>query len=440
MPDGEMAVMVSASRARNSCKPGRIAYLTGRYPEVSLTFILREVEALRALGVDVVTCSLQKTPPEQHPGLLEKTAAANTFNVQESAKNPLVLLAAQRYVLTQTGRYFDALRLAWKTRAPGLRAALYQLVYFVEATVLARHLEREGVTHLHNHFVFGSATVAMLAAHLVRIPFSFTLHGPADLFEPYRWALDEKTTRAAFVATISNYARSQLMFFSDPGDWHKIRIIHCGVEPARYETPDVPEASVPEAGALQLLFVGRVAPVKGLRVLLKGIEKLRDEFPGLRLTLVGDGPDRAEIEAAAAPLGDHVHFTGYLSQEDVSRAMHACDIFVLPSFAEGVPVVLMEAMASGRPVVATQVAGVGELVQDGENGLLVLPGDVESLVEAIRTLAHDPDRRRRMGEAGRARVGADFDSMIEAARLVTLFTQEAGDAVRPEPHTRDAQS
>ncbi len=407
----------------------RIAYFTGRYPEVSLTFILREVEALRARGAEVVTCSLQRTPAAQHPGPAEKAAAASTFNVQQAARNPMTLLAAQAYAVTRPARYFRALALAWRTRSPGLKAALYQIFYFVEATLLARHLEREKIEHLHNHFVFGSATVAMLASELTDIPFSFTLHGPADLFEPYRWALQEKTARAAFVATISNYARSQLMFFSDPEDWHKIRIVHCGVDPTRYDGPPADR----QDDELHLLFVGRIDPVKGLRVLLEAVEQLVPEFPGLRLTLVGDGPDRTAIEAAAAPLGAHVRFTGHLSQEAVAAEMRNCDICVLPSFAEGVPVVLMEAFASVRPVVATQVAGVGELVEDGTSGFLVPPGDADSLAERIRMLARDPGLRRRMGTAGRETVKAHFDSMAEAGRLLALFCGQDGGAIRPEP-------
>ena len=212
----------------------RVAYLTGQYPEVSLTFILREVEALRALGMDVRTCSIRRTPPEQHPGPAEKEAARTTFHVLEAVRNPLRLIGAQLSLLRHPGRYFGALALAFKMRSPGIKSLLYQLIFFAEATILACHLSREGVQHLHNHFTFGSATVAMLVSKLIDIPFSFTLHGPADLLEPYRWRIDEKTARARFVATISHYARSQIMFFSDPAHWDKIRIIHCGVEPARW--------------------------------------------------------------------------------------------------------------------------------------------------------------------------------------------------------------
>lgn len=400
----------------------RIAYLTGQYPEVSLTFILREVEALRALGAEVLTCSIRQTPPEQHPGQAEKAEAANTFHVLKTARNPLKFLAAQSYAIRKPRQYFGALALAIRTRSPGMRALLYQLIFFIEATILARHLEREKVEHLHNHFVFGSATVAMLASKLTGIPYSFTLHGPADLFEPYRWHLDEKTAQARFVSTISHYARSQLMFFSDPDHWHKIKIIHCGVDPELYAKAAGPALPARHKDEIRLLFVGRLAPVKGLRVLLDALKGLAEDLPQLRLVLVGDGPDRKNLEAAAAPLGDMVHFTGYLSQAEVAQAMQACDIFVLPSFAEGVPVVLMEAMASLKPVIATQVAGVGELVEDGTNGFIVPPGDVKNLTRRIRQLVEDPDLRARMGQQGRTKVCADFDISGEAARLAGLFS------------------
>lgn len=409
-------------------KPPKIAYLTGQYPEVSLTFILREVEALRALGAEVKTCSIRRTPPEQHPGPAEKEAARTTFHVLEQAKNPLSFLAAQSYLLTRPGRYFAALKLAWKTRSPGLKAALYQLVYFVEALILARYLEREKIDHLHNHFVFGAATVAMLQKELTGIPYSFMLHGPADLFEPYRWALSEKAARARFVTVISNFARSQLMFFSDPAHWDKYHIIHCGVTPERYTGLQAQRND----DEIRLVFVGRLAPVKGLRVLFKVLERLRPELPNLRMTIVGDGPDRARLEAAAQNLGDMVHFTGYQSQDDVAQTLANSDICVLPSFAEGVPVILMEAFAAGLPVIATQVAGVGELVTDGENGFLVPPSDEDSLATRIQTLAANPDLRKQMGASGQAKVKADFDIQHEADRLLQLFQNAENLLTRPD--------
>ncbi|MEM1340773.1 MAG: glycosyltransferase [Pseudomonadota bacterium] len=402
----------------------KLAYLTGEYPAVSHTFILREIEALRALGLEVETCSVRRTGAEHHRGPAEQAAAASTFYLLHKAKNPAVLLRALADGLAQPKPFFSTLALAWRRRQPGLRAALYQLIYFAEALILARHLRGLGVTHLHNHFAGSSATVSMLTSALSGIPFSFTLHGPADLAEPVHWGLGEKISRAAFVACISHYARSQAMLMSAPEHWDRLRIIHCGVTPALYERPR--QAS----DGLHLVFVGRLAPVKGLRVLLTALTHLPDR-DDIRLTIVGDGSERAALEALAAPLGTRVRFTGYQSQEEVAQILASAHAFVLPSFAEGVPVVLMEAMASGLPVIATRITGVPELVEDGVSGHLVTPGDPAALSQAIQALA-DADTRA-MGQAGQIKVRAEFDIAEEAARLAALFRGQGGQAIRPEP-------
>jgi glycosyltransferase involved in cell wall biosynthesis len=405
----------------------RVAYLTGEYPAVSHTFILREVLALRQLGVEVKTASVRRTGPEHHRGEAEKEAARTTFYLLAAARSPATLLGAQIAALSHPKRYFATLARAWALRAPGLRAALYQLFYFVEATILARWLKANGIGHLHNHFAGPSASVSMLAARLAEIPYSFTLHGPADLAEPARWKLGEKIAEARFVACISHYARSQAMLLSDPAHWEKLKIVHCGVEPDLYERDRV----ATDDPRLHLVFVGRLAPVKGLRVLIEALKTHggRD----VRLTIVGDGTERGALEALAASLGNMVRFTGYLSQDEVADLLATADAFALPSFAEGVPVVLMEALAAGLPVIATRITGVPELVEDGVAGFLVSPGDAHALADAIGRLAALPDRGRGMGAAGRARVQAEFDIAREAARLATLFAGESGDDLRPAP-------
>jgi glycosyltransferase involved in cell wall biosynthesis len=404
-----------------------IGYLTGEYPAVSLTFIQREVEALRTHGFEVVTCSIRRTPPDQHPGAAEKEAARTTFYVLEAAKRPATFLAAQAAALARPGRWLRALGLALGTARPGLRGFFWQLFYFAEAAVLARHLQAAGATHLHNHFADSSANVAMLTSALSDIPFSYTLHGPAEIYDPLGWHFAEKTAQARFVLCISHFARSQAMLFSDPAHWDKLRIVHCGVTPARYGA-----AGQDTGEGLHLVFVGRLVPIKGVRVLVEAFGRARERVPGLRLTLVGDGTDRPHLEAMAAPHGDAIRFTGFLDQDAVAGMLATADALVLPSFAEGVPVVLMEAMASGRPVIATQTGGVSELVEDGVSGHIVPPGDAAALVEAIAALA-DPETRARMGHAGRARVVAEFDIDIEAARIAALLTGAGGDGIRPLP-------
>ena len=414
----------------------RLAYLTGEYPAVSHTFILREVEALRARGVAVETCSIRRTGPEHHRGPAEKEAARTTFHVLSATANLATLLRAGFAALRSPGRFFRAFGLALRTSPPGPRALLWQLFYFAEALVLARHLRARGITHLHNHFGNSSCSVAMLTSAISGIPFSYTMHGPAIFFEPRIWRIDEKIARATFVACISHFCRSQGMIFSDPIHWPKLRIVHCGINPARYGT--VPR----ETPGKRILFVGRLAAVKGVPVLLDAFARVLKDHPDAELTLVGDGPERPRIEARARALGcDHaVRFAGYLSQDEVTAELARADLFALPSFAEGVPVVLMEAMASRLPVVATRLAGIPELVEDGVSGRVVPPGDSAALAAALAELLSDPDLRARMGTAGRAKVEAEYDMAGEAARLAVLFRGAAGEALRPDPQGEQASS
>jgi glycosyltransferase involved in cell wall biosynthesis len=407
----------------------RIAYLTGEYPRATDTFIQREVAALRARGLTVETCSMRRTGAEHHTGPEQRDEAAGTFHVLEASLSPRRLIAAHLAAWRRPGAWLRALRLAWRTSPGGMAATVYQFIYLAEAAVLAQHLRARGLTHLHNHIAKSSCTVAMLASEMSGIPYSFTLHGPDIFYEPHRWRLDEKIARARFVACISHFARSQAMAFSDPQHWAKLHIVHCGVDPARY---DGPASDTPA----HLLFVGRLAAVKGVPVLLEALQGLIADHPGLRLTLVGDGPERAALEARAQGLGDHVDFVGYRSQDEVASLLREATALVLPSFAEGLPVVLMEALAARVPVVTTRIAGVAELVEDGESGLLVPPGDAVALRAALARVLDDPEMRARMGEAGRARVVDEFASESEAAWLAALFESYASgmppNTLRPE--------
>ncbi|MGR3635980.1 MAG: glycosyltransferase family 4 protein [Shimia sp.] len=398
-----------------------IAYLTGEYPRATDTFIQREVAALRDQGIDVHTCSIRRTGTEHLVGEEQRSEAANTFYVLAAAKSPITLIAAQFAALTRRpGGYFRALFLALKTAPPGLRGVLFQLFYFAEAAVLAQHLRKKGVRHLHNHIAKSSCTVAMLMSEMSGIPYSFTLHGPDIFFAPDHWRLDEKIARSKFVACISHFCRSQAMALSDPKHWHKLHIIHCGVDPSLY-------ADTPPPSGHHLLFVGRLAPVKGLPILLRALTPLIKDFADLKLTVIGDGPGRKALEHQAQTTGidDHVDFVGYKNQTEVAEALAQTDLFVLPSFAEGLPVVLMEAMAAARPVVTTQIAGVPELVDHGTSGLLVPPGDTHALTRAIASILADPKRAAEMGAHGRERVEVAFTVATEATRLAQLF--EAGE-------------
>ena len=408
----------------------RIAYLTGEYPRATDTFIQREVAALREQGVEVHTFSVRRTSTEHIVGPEQERERKETFYLLPSS--PLTILRAHLgFLLRSPARYLHALALAWSTRQTGIRGHLYQLFYFAEAGLLAGELLRREIGHLHNHFANSSCTVSMLAAELGGLTFSFTIHGPAIFFEPRRWRIDEKIKRALFVSCISHYCRSQAMVFAPVDCWKRMHIVHCGVDPSLYEM------APHEGQGRRLLYVGRLAATKGLPILMQSLASLRSRYPDLVLTVVGDGPDRTALEDQAAQLGvtPNMRFLGYRSQAEVRDEMRGADVFVLPSFAEGVPVVLMEALATGVPVVATRVAGVGELVEDGVSGYLVPPGDPIPLVGAVEKLIEDPALRSRFGAAGRARVEKEFDVRREAARLQSILTTalrgERGGEIRP---------
>jgi glycosyltransferase involved in cell wall biosynthesis len=414
----------------------RIAYVTSEYPAVSHTFILREVEALRRLGLEVETCSVRQTPVEHHRGPSEKAAAQSTFYILRALRRPVGLARALWALVRQPGRMVQTVGLAWRTRRPGAAGLAYQCIYLLEAAALAAHVTSRRITHIHDHFGANSCTVAMLASALTGVPFSFTLHGPSIFFEPRLARLDEKIARARFVACISHFCRAQGMIFADPEHWPRMRIVHCGIDPTRYG------GALPDPARKRLLLVGRLAAVKGVFVLLDALEHVLRRHPDTVLTLVGDGPERARIEAHVRDKGltEAVRMTGYLSQSEVADEMRRSDLFVLPSFAEGVPVVLMEAMASGLPVIASQVAGIGELVETGVSGRLINPGDVAGLAVAISEYLDPGVDRAGMGAVGRARVEAAFHIDKEAAWLAQLFTQlDAMPGLRP-PSDPDARN
>jgi len=397
---------------------GTVTYLTGHFPMVSHTFILREVLHLRRIGVRVATASVRRPDRGQLIGQHEIEAERSTFYLASAAANVVGLVHSHlRCIVGNPARWFNAAGLAWKTRHRGLAAWVRQLAYFLEAGLLASHMQQSNTKHLHNHFADSSYTVAMLASAMTGIPFSFTVHGPAEFYDVARWRLDEKVARAKFVACISHFTRSQMMLFSDQAHWHKLKIVHCGVEPEYYG------GAGRDVFGKRVLFVGRLVAVKGVRLLIEAVGQLRRSHPDLKLTIVGDGSERAALEALTSELGltDLVTFAGYRPQHAVADILRDTDMLVLPSFAEGVPIVLMEAMASRLPVIASQVAGVPELVEDGVTGFLVPPGDQVALANRLDALLSQPRLAAEMGKSGRIKVERDFDIEKEAAQLKALI-------------------
>jgi glycosyltransferase involved in cell wall biosynthesis len=407
--------------------PTRIAYLVGRYPALSKSFVLREVGALRELGLEIDTFSIWRSPPDQLLAEADRAEAARTFTFLP-LRPGTVLISLLRALIASPRAYGGLLGHALRTSRPGLRGRFLALTWVVEAAILWRELKRRGIHHVHAHLPGTAPAVAMLATEFAnraggRQTWSMTVHGPAEFYDVINQAVGVKVSQADFAVAISDFGRSQLMGMVDEEHWDKLHVVHCGVDPDSYPARE----PAGEDGPLQLVSVGRLSPVKGQALLLEAVGELRAKDIDVRLTIVGDGPKRDALPAVAKRLGvaDVVEFTGPIGQDEIARYYADADLYVHASFAEGVPVVVMEAMAHRLPVVATGVMGVRELVKDGENGLVVRPGRVDEVVAAIERLAAAPEERRRMGEAGRRTVEEEFDVTKSAAQLRDLFARYA---------------
>jgi glycosyltransferase involved in cell wall biosynthesis len=259
----------------------------------------------------------------------------------------------------------------------------------------------------------------MLCRALGGPPYSFTVHGPEEFDKAEALALTEKIKRAAFVVAISSFGKSQLYRWCEHEQWSKIQVIHCGVDDMFLTQAPIPVPDQP-----RLVCVGRLCEQKGHLLLLEAAGQLVAEGLSFMLVLVGDGPLRTEIETMITRLGlqDHVEITGWASNSEVHQHILASRAMVLPSFAEGLPVVVMEALALSRPVISTYVAGIPELVEPEICGWLVPPGSVEALTNAMRTALQLPvEKLEQMGRVGAFRVAQQHDAAIEASILAALF-------------------
>src|SRR4051794_14151485 len=404
----------------------RIGYLVGRYPAVSHAFLEREVRGLRENGVEVETISIRAPGAGELLSERDREEARRTYDVLPVG--PLRLIAAHGAAFARRPlRYLATLLRSLRLAQPGLRGRARGLAYFAEAVLVDRHCRRRGVGHLHTtQFADGAGTVGMLIADLARgraddLSWSVTVHGPAEFYDVTRYRLAEKVREATFTAAVSEFTRSQLMALVEESHWGRIRVVHMGVDLERYRLRERPPRL---DGDVRILVVARLVRHKGHAVLLESLARLRDEGLRLDLTVAGDGEERRPLNelAVSLALSEQVRFLGAVGQDELPDLYGEADVFCLPTLAEAVGVVNMEAMATGLPVVSSRLMGVPELVEDGVSGLLVEPGDSDGLAEALRTLAGDPKMRRQMGEAGRRKVEAEFDATAEAAKLAGLFS------------------
>ncbi len=393
-----------------------IAYVLPTYPMPSQTFIRREIAALEARGWTVHRFAMRRFDRE----LAEPADRAEQERTEYILDGRAALVrAVAAEALGRPRRWLSALSAAVRMGRRSEKGLLRHLAYLAEACYLRRRLAGIGVRHLHAHFGTNAAAVAMLGRLLGGPPYSVTIHGPEEFDAPGPLALGEKARHAAFVVAISHFTRSQLCRWCATADWPKIHVVRCGLDGVFLDGAGTPVPPRP-----RLVSVGRLAEQKGQLLLVEASARLRDRGTDFELVIVGDGPMRDELEQLIDRLGlrDRVRITGFLDNRAVRRELEAARALVLPSFAEGLPVVIMEAMALGRPVIATSIAGIPELVEPGRNGWLVPAGAVEPLVEAMaEVLAADPAELDRMGRAGAARAAGQHDAATEAGKLAGLI-------------------
>ena len=406
-----------------------VAYLVNQYPKVSHSFIRREIQALERRGVDVVRFAMRGWDASLVDPADEGERARTRYLLKDGV---LALIPSTvRSLLASPRQFVHALRLAYRSGHRADRPLVYHLIYLAQACRLVGWLREVGARHVHAHFGTNAAEVAMLVYALGGPSYSFTVHGPEEFDKPEFLGLGKKIAGAAFVVAISSYGRSQLYRWAGIADWPKVHVVHCGLEHAFHEGAGGPPPAAP-----RLVCVGRLCEQKGQLLLLEALHLLQARAIEFELVLGGDGEMRDDIERAIDRLGlrARVRITGWISSAQVRQEVLAARALVLASFAEGLPVVVMEAMALGRPVVTTFVAGLPELVQDRVTGWLVPAGDVAALAVAIEAcLAAPPSAIDAMGQRARRRAVERHDIDVAAERLAFLFdraSERSADASR----------
>ncbi len=397
----------------------RLAYLVSRYPQISMTFILREVRMLRELGFDIRVASIN--PPDHLPGQLtaiEQEEVDRTYYIKLQG----LLSILRDHILTlfrQPWAYVRGLLFAIKIGKWDLKKNLYGFFYFVEAIVIGAWMYRQHAQHLHIHLGTAASTVGLIVHRTFGYQFSITIHGPQDFYEVPNYYLAEKIQAAHFICCIGYFTRSQLMVFSAPHHWPKLEISRLGVDPTIF----TPRSHRPISDSCELLCIGRMVPEKGQWVLVQVVMKLLSQGIAVRLRLVGDGPERIPLatEVQRQHCEQAIIFEGAVNQDRILEFYQTADIFVLASFAEGIPVVLMEAMMMEIPCITTCITGIPELIQHDTEGLLIAPSDEIGLAEAILTLINDPQKRQTLGHNGRRKILQNYELKSNTEKLAQIF-------------------
>jgi colanic acid/amylovoran biosynthesis glycosyltransferase len=423
LPNCTFMPQLSGSPGAESATPvaRTIAYLVGHYPGTSIAFILREIIAIRQAGWRVLPTSVREPDvPGNGFTKIEREEADQTFYIKRRGYLRLLLDQLACFI-TRPVAY---LRGAWKAIALAgtepQQLAFYGF-YFVEATALGRWLSQKQVKHLHVHFANAACAVAILVQEVYGISYSVSIHGPDEFYNIRHYRVREKVQGALFIRCISNFCRSQLMLVTSPPQWSKMEICRLGVDPEHFLPRPAPQNEV-----FTVLCLGRLVPAKGQVILLRSAAQLIEAGMRFHIFFVGDGPEAGTLKEEASRLGleSAVTFCGSANQDLLVSFWKQADIFVLPSFAEGVPVSLMEAMSMEIPCISTTVGGVPELIQTGSEGILVPPSDSIALTEAIQRLANDPRLREDLGRAARRKILRLYDLRRNTMQLADLFSQK----------------
>jgi colanic acid/amylovoran biosynthesis glycosyltransferase len=409
-----------------------VAHVVSRFPKISETFILNEILELERLGLRVEVFSLLR---ERAPVRHAEAAALADRCVYGSSVGPLVH-AQLHWLRRRPGAYLRAWWRALRGNASSPKFLARVPMTVASGALFALEMERRGVEHIHAHFATHPALAAHVAHHLTGLPYSFTAHAHDIYVE--RPMLDEKVRDASFVVAISDYNRRLLEELYGRDADGRVRVVHCGIEPDVFAPREQPAP----ADALRILCVASLEDYKGHPYLLEACAILRRDAVPFRLTLVGDGEDRPAVERQIEELGlgDAIDVLGAQPRDRVAQLLAETDVFVLPSIVtasgkkEGIPVVLMEALAREVPVIATAISGVPELVEDGRTGLLVPERDAEALAAALVRVKTDPAAAHALAATGRERVLAEFDLRRNTAELRDLLMRNwHADEARSDP-------
>ena len=415
--------------ARQEAQPAgqatKIAYIMSRFPKITETFILYEMLAMEEQGVQVEVYPLRRERTSVvHPEAKPYVARAH-FLPHFSWP---ILRSQLRFLARQPRTYLSTLWTLLRANLGSRRYLAGAIFYFPKAVHFAEQMAQQGIDHVHAHFASHPAMVAFVIHRLTGISYSFTAHG-SDLHRDQHM-LREKVAEAAFVVAISQYNRALILEKSGDQFQDKVLVIHCGVDTAVFQPREEATPFERGEGPFSVACVGTLHEVKGQKYLLQACRILQERGIQVHCHLVGDGPDQAMLEAEAKRLGiqEQVHFHGRRTREEIAQLLRRVDVLATPSVPtrsgrrEGIPVVLMEAMASAVPVVASRLSGIPELVEDRVSGLLVPPGDAQALADALAQL-HDQDAESRwaLGRAGREKVVQEFDVHRNSAALARYF-------------------